>query len=145
MRGHQRDQREPLRHEDGRGNCRMSRVCRIHPSPFLCCHRHRATGGSWKWCILLRSQPRRGRSQDKSWRRRVGCLKKGERENMKMTGCTYVGNSRLANGMPKISALGLLVLASHPRASFHGERTLSILTLPDSVSRRPTLSQSCPN
>lgn len=33
---------------------------------------------------------------------------------------TYVGNSRLANGIPKNSALGFLVLASHPRASFHG-------------------------
>ena len=43
--------------------------------------------------------------------------------------------------MPRISETGRLVLASQPRASVQGTVMLSILTEPDSVRRRPMLSQ----
>ena len=60
---------------------------------------------------------------------------------METFGRTYVGRSNVAHGIVKILSMGFLVVGSQPRASVHGTRTLSILTLPDSVRRRPMLSQ----
>lgn len=51
----------------------------------------------------------------------------------------------MAKGRPRTVAMGLLVLASQPRASVHGTRMLLMLTPPDSVRRRPMLSQLCAN
>ena len=56
-------------------------------------------------------------------------------------GVTYVGRSSVAHGIVKILSMGFLVVGSQPRASVQGTRTLSILMLPDSVRRRPMLSQ----
>ena len=53
----------------------------------------------------------------------------------------YVGRNSVAHGMDRMLSMGALVVGSQPRASVQGTRTLSILTLPDSVRRRPMLSQ----
>lgn len=60
--------------------------------------------------------------------------------DVKMGG-TYVGRSRVAHGMLRILSMGALDSGSQPRASRQGTLTASILTLPDSVRRRPILSQ----
>ena len=57
----------------------------------------------------------------------------------------YVGRSKVAHGMVRILSIGALVSGFQPSASVQGTLTPSILTLPDSVRRRPTLSQSCRN
>jgi hypothetical protein len=52
-----------------------------------------------------------------------------------------VGRSRVAKGRPRTEGMGRLVEASQPRASVQGTRMLFMLTPPDSVRRRPILSQ----
>lgn len=47
----------------------------------------------------------------------------------------------MAKGRPRTSGMGRLVEASQPRASVQGTRMLVMLTPPDSVRRRPMLSQ----
>jgi hypothetical protein len=47
----------------------------------------------------------------------------------------------VAKGRPRTSGMGRLVEASQPRASVQGTRMLEMLTPPDSVRRRPMLSQ----
>jgi hypothetical protein len=47
----------------------------------------------------------------------------------------------VAKGRPRTSGMGRLVEASQPRASVQGTRMLVMLTPPDSVRRRPMLSQ----
>lgn len=54
-----------------------------------------------------------------------------------------VGRRSVAKGIVRIAGSGARVLVSQPRASAHGTLTFSILTLPDSVRRSPTLFQLC--
>lgn len=58
---------------------------------------------------------------------------------------THVGRSSVAKRVLKTAASTFLLAASQPSASFQEAFTASILTLPDSVRRRPTLSHSCAN
>jgi hypothetical protein len=52
-----------------------------------------------------------------------------------------VGRSRDAKGIARTLGSGRRVMVDHPRASDQGTWTCDILTLPDSVRRRPTLFQ----
>lgn len=54
-----------------------------------------------------------------------------------------MGRRSVAKGMVRIAGSGAFVEDDQPRASVQGALTWSILTLPDSVRRRPTLFQLC--
>jgi hypothetical protein len=56
-----------------------------------------------------------------------------------------VGRSNVAKEIDKTAGDGDFAAASQPKASVHGTAMWLILTLPDSVSRRPMLFQLCAN
>ena len=78
----------------------------------------------------------------RNWKRLIECYFMSV-ERLQRDCLAYVGNNSVAHGMFKISSRGRLSFGSHPKASVQGTSTWSILTLPDSVSRRPMLSQLC--
>ena len=57
----------------------------------------------------------------------------------------YVCRTSVPHRMVRTLPIGVSMEGSHPNASDQGTLTLLILTLPDSVNRRPTLSQLCKN